>query len=211
MPVPIPYAVNYTAEAGGTVWKVVVCEHCGQMFAYQMERLGTGEGQSLFFLNNQGAQERARKAAHQNLLQKLETEFDAVPCPGCDKYQKFMFGQICWERWVPRAWGSFFLFFLAALLGGLAYLFSISSSYQHNPDIPLYMKYCLIGAAVLIGVGILWLIVSAVFCWRYDPNNTAEQAERVRLAALKTVSGETLEKLIRDTQARLGNSDLPKN
>jgi len=55
-----------------------------------MEREAMGDATSLFYLDNQGAQERALNKAQDDLRRQLEKDCDAVPCPACGWYQEHM-------------------------------------------------------------------------------------------------------------------------
>lgn len=120
MIIPIPYAKSYTATAEGSIWKVLECEHCRTLFAYQMQRRSQGDGFSPLFLDNQGAQVRALDTAKENLMKQLEADFDTIPCPECGKYQTFMFFRIRWQRWCGQIGFGLFLLFLTAPLLGIA-------------------------------------------------------------------------------------------
>src|SRR4051812_28783971 len=71
---------QYKCTVSGSIWKIVDCEQCQQVYVYPMTREVTGEGTSLYFLNNQGAKETAESEARSGLACVLEEDCDAVPC-----------------------------------------------------------------------------------------------------------------------------------
>src|SRR5262245_28452231 len=54
--IPIPTGVDYTSTVTGSVLKQVRCEQCNLEYLYEMTRSARGEGTSLLFLDNEGAQ-----------------------------------------------------------------------------------------------------------------------------------------------------------
>ena len=209
MPVPIPYAMAYTAKAGGMVWKLVGCEHCNTLFAYQMQRWAKGGAVSVFFLNNQGAQERASDLAQQKLLKMLETDFNVLPCPTCGKYQRYMYWRIQGKQWGGlQGWGAL-CFILALPIAIVGYLFSISSSYNANRDIPWMMRNCYITAGTLCGLGFALMVLSGILGARHDPNNAAEHGNRMGEAKARTISGAELEKMLAEAVAKIPSRPAP--
>lgn len=86
----IPYGRVYTATAKGSVLKEVECENCEATFAYRLERTVTGQGYSLLWLDNRGAENRSSKQAEAQLTSKLSRDIDTVACPHCGWFQKNM-------------------------------------------------------------------------------------------------------------------------
>jgi hypothetical protein len=87
-----------TTTVGGQVYKRVPCENCPTEYVYMLEREGVGIGTSLYMLNDEEARSHADEAAKDTLSQALENDFDAVPCPVCGHYQRFMFPKLMEER-----------------------------------------------------------------------------------------------------------------
>lgn len=86
----IPYAKTYHVTARGVVLRNVACEHCRTEFVYALARETAGQGTSVLFLDNQGAQEQAASNAEAELSKQLEIDVDPVPCPSCHLYQTDM-------------------------------------------------------------------------------------------------------------------------
>jgi hypothetical protein len=84
---------KYTATVTGSVWRAVTCEHCRMQWAYKLTRKAEGTGRSPYFLDNNGASDRASEEAHASLQRALANDVDPVPCPRCQKYQANMFGE----------------------------------------------------------------------------------------------------------------------
>ncbi len=114
-PIPIIWS-THSAIIRGSIVKFVRCENCSTEYLYLMEREGTGMGTSLYLLNEQGAANRAGEAAKEMLKAILEKDFDAVPCPVCGHYQRYMFSKLeRHEVQQPKGlWGQ------ALLLAGIA-------------------------------------------------------------------------------------------
>src|SRR5690242_9150309 len=67
---------RYTATVVGSVWKTICCEFCGLEWAYQLTRRAQGTGRSPYFLDNDGARQRASEEANNTLQRQLATEED---------------------------------------------------------------------------------------------------------------------------------------
>jgi hypothetical protein len=114
MLIPIPVRVTtYTASAEGAQFKTVNCENCSTEFLYKMKREASGVGTSFYGVNRQGAAEGAVSNAKELLQAVLENDFDAVPCPSCGHYQRYMFPKLVEEKslWLQ-------VLMLLGLLGG---------------------------------------------------------------------------------------------
>ncbi|MGE3805454.1 MAG: hypothetical protein AB7K24_12335, partial [Gemmataceae bacterium] len=70
----------------------VNCANCAIEYGYVLRRQASGEGTSLLFLDNTGAQRRASDAAQLKLAQELEKGVAFVPCPRCGWCQPDMVG-----------------------------------------------------------------------------------------------------------------------
>jgi len=90
IPIPIPIGARYIAAARGAVWKFVSCAHCQQSYAYLVNLEATGEDHDLLFFDGEGATQRARVKAEENLLEQSRNVVVPVPCPTCGCYQNDM-------------------------------------------------------------------------------------------------------------------------
>lgn len=100
----IPLGRVANATTLGFSARSVRCEQCGERYLYDVKREGSGEGWSLFSLDNEGARERALWRAREDLRRKLRGD-DAVPCPTCGWYQRDSVALLrarSW-RWLGRA------------------------------------------------------------------------------------------------------------
>ena len=68
----IPVGRTYTSTMTGSATKVTTCESCHEEYVYQVERKASGEGSSVMFLDNEGATDRAERAAEKSLRKALE-------------------------------------------------------------------------------------------------------------------------------------------
>jgi hypothetical protein len=99
MLIPIPVKVTtFTANTEGVRLKTVNCENCSTEFLYKMKREATGASSSFYGVNRQGAADRAASDAKALLHAYLKNDFDAVPCPACGHYQRYMFPKLVEEK-----------------------------------------------------------------------------------------------------------------
>jgi hypothetical protein len=106
---------DYVTKAEGSVLKTVVCTYCGHEYVYEMKRKATGKGLSVYYLDNQGAQDRSQRDAQSRLDAFLRDSCDPVPCPQCGSYQPAMIQRMKRVRfkWIREAvpyWIFFSLF-----------------------------------------------------------------------------------------------------
>jgi len=58
---------EYRCTMSGVALKFVLCQHCGTNYVYQMKRDVEDVAASVYFLDNKGAEERARVGAEESL------------------------------------------------------------------------------------------------------------------------------------------------
>lgn len=80
----------WTAEAHAQAERAVTCESCGCRFGYRVEITATGEARSPYFLDEEGAQQRAQERADEQLTRVFDSYVVPMPCPGCGDYQQEM-------------------------------------------------------------------------------------------------------------------------
>lgn len=156
---------KYTATAAAKAWIPVLCEHCGSMFGYLTTQEAEGTGSSPLWLDNEGAAERARKAAASSLHRKLKKANDPVPCPRCVRYQTKMTralrrGFLLKGIWIGLATG--FLWFLWIL-------------FTWDPPARSFWQTGSTGAPLILAAvaagAVLWGVIRAV---RLDPDAYAQ-------------------------------------
>jgi hypothetical protein len=163
----IPTGIDYTAQVTGSTLKVVQCEKCQANYAYVMTRTSTGHGRSILFLDNAGAQDRARQRAEDNLNYRLENACDPVPCPDCGWFQEEMLPKarktLC--QWMQTTG-------IALLIGAIAFAVVGYAGILMEKGRPA--PGC---AAPALGAGAVCALVGTVFliAWlirriRLDPN-----------------------------------------
>ncbi|MEW5742005.1 MAG: hypothetical protein AB1938_24030 [Myxococcota bacterium] len=160
----IPIGNRYSATATGAVWRPVTCEHCGAGFAYLMKRVGVGAASSLLWLRNGAAAAAARDMAQESLAAQLESDWDAVPCPGCGALQSSML-----YRWRKQRFQA-----IALALGGVlalccAVLFALVLLRLH-PSRAVVSGLRWTGVAAVAGMGVAWW-----WTQRLDPNARAKE------------------------------------
>jgi hypothetical protein len=120
----IPIGQTYTATVRASTYKPVKCESCSAHYIYKMERQAEGQGNSLLFLDNDGAKQRASDEAEQKVRQKLKDEFDTVPCPKCGCYQEAMAQVVRGRRFAFLRW----LGIAAIVVGGIVGLLEVEEA-----------------------------------------------------------------------------------
>jgi hypothetical protein len=202
--VPIPvYWTEYTATQHGSAMKTVPCENCSTVYVYLLERKTTGVGTSMYFLNEQGAADHAVSAAQETLKSELENDFDAVPCPVCGHYQRYMFPKLMQTKGL---WGVVVM--LVLLLAGC--LNAVSAVYwtaiylfgSNERALEKMLTYWGVVAAVSVIGFVLWIVKQARFR-RFDPNREDQQARiaRGRSRAITQAEWEKAQQGQRDPQA----------
>jgi Zn ribbon nucleic-acid-binding protein len=146
---------KFTATVNGRVMKLVPCENCSTEYVYVLEREGTGVGTSVYLLNP-GAEDHAVSAAQDTLQQALENDFDAVPCPKCGHYQRYMFPKLLEER---SGWGAAAVV-MALAVGVLAAVAGVywTLAYAGRPNDAalgrMATAWAVVAAAGLVGAGL---------------------------------------------------------
>lgn len=183
----IPIGTHHTSTASGTIWKAVTCDGCALEFAYRMRRSATGTGMNLAFLDPDAARRAGDRAAHA-LDQALLDGFDAVPCPGCGRYQAYMLGRVP----VPGRSSTLGVAGAGACLAGSVAGSLVGTSLLGDPVLPFLRDAspvvvgALVGAcglAVLLGIAMIFLEnrQNAQLRASFDPNaDAAARAGKAR-------------------------------
>jgi hypothetical protein len=189
--IPIPYARSYTANLSGATLKLVRCEKCHVEYVYRMERVGSGSGTSILFLENKGAQDRASQQAVNELRGLLWRECDPVPCPGCGWYQDAMIRAMRRDHWRCMQGTGLGLLAVSTISLMIAYVTWLPN-FRHSLRPPWLLPLSLI-AGVVTGVASAGLLVAkATVSARYDPNAN-DVTTRMALGRSRAVLKEELE------------------
>jgi hypothetical protein len=196
MAIPFYISQEFTSTATGAVLKFAQCEKCQTTFAYKLVRRVVGRGSSLYFLDNTGAAERARKKAESGLRDVLAKGFDAVPCPECGWFQAYMVPKFRREafRWMYVAG-------MLALIGFIVFLTAsmiVFAAAKGAPDGQILGTVFLAAAAVSFAAGTGLLAGKAVRSRMFDPNAT-DAEDRKRLGKSRSVWGVDLEQILNET------------
>lgn len=200
IPIPVVWT-QYTATASGRVLKLVPCEHCSTEYVYVLEREGEGTGNSVYLLNEDGAQTHAVSAAEDTLRQYLENDFDPVPCPACGHYQKFMFPKL--YSGSPLIQFAQLVVVMLGCVGILGALYWTAIYLLQSGDRALARMvayWALLAGLGLIGVGLRAL--ERAKARRFDPNLEDQQTriEKGRLRAITRAEFEAAQQRERDTR-----------
>jgi len=100
------WTTRWTARVSGSKTKEIKCQSCEKIYRIKVERTAYGSASAgpYGIYGNAGAR-RSFNKADENLADKLELEFDPVPCPHCGRYQSYMFYQVrslCGARHNPN-------------------------------------------------------------------------------------------------------------
>jgi len=171
---------QHTVTVEQSTVRLVVCEECDADYVYQLTRSGEGIGNSVYFLDESGAKNRAERKAKEQLAKKMRTAVDAIPCPECGHYQDHM---------IPRA--RFERSFLWLLLGGgtlvLTIVLMILGAETRLGNVGYVLGGLFFLATVVIGV------IALVIYSTYDPNRKPK-AERRALGQEKASSRRDFER-----------------
>jgi hypothetical protein len=189
---PYPYPRTYTTNLSGATLKLVRCEKCHVEYVYRMERIGSGSGTSLLFLENKGAQDRATQQAANELRGLLWRECDAVPCPDCGWYQEAMIQAMRRDhcRWMQNT--GLVLVAVSTISLVIAYVDWLPNL-PHPPGPPWLFPMSLIAGVVTGVAGAGLLVAKAALSARYDPNAN-DVKTRIALGRLRALPKEELEK-----------------
>jgi hypothetical protein len=187
--------MEYTCEVSGGTYKFVECEACQQKYVYRMVRKAKGQGDSLYFLDNAGAQDRAQSKANADLQKALANDCDPVPCPKCGSYQDDMVAKLCREYRMWMFWAGIFSIFAGVLCGALGYTFYETDS--RAAGLILY-------AAAFLGVvgGIIAIVWRRQMSDAFEPNNTPLK-DRLSIASTKAEKVKNFAKWARDKGVNL--------
>lgn len=166
--------MEYKCNLAGRTYKFVECEECKQKYVYGMVRKATGQGDSLYFLDNAGAQNRARNSAQAQLEKALANDCDPVPCPKCGSYQDDMVEKLCREYRMWMWWLGIFAIFAGVLCGALGYAF-------HGTDSRALGMGLLATGFVGIAAGIGSMVLRRHMADAFEPNRTPLQ-QRLAIA-----------------------------
>lgn len=158
--------VHHTAHVNGTASKSVQCEQCGMPFQYQIRRAASATADSFYGIAAKWTQNRAHRKATRLLEQKLEQEFDVVPCPTCGWYQKEMVLHLQQNHlaWLGRAGGA--LTFVAIVAGALAFLITLAGNEQLKSISGVLWTF----AGAMAAVGVVSLALRSILSSRRSPN-----------------------------------------
>lgn len=183
---------HYEATVRGSAVRAVRCENCQTEFVYVVSRQGLGYGVSLLYLDNAGAQDRARTQANAELRWELARGQEPVPCPGCGWYQRSMIPLLRRaHRHGMTIAGAFFLYLAALLL-----VLSVAAWFGGNPgkweSARSFAEVC--GWVTSIGFGLI--LTRKVLARRLRPNEGAPEA-RMELARKLAMRKEDFERALR--------------
>lgn len=181
----------YTSTVEGSAVKVVICEQCGQDYVYIVTRKATGEGSSVLFLDNSGAQRRAQDRAMKTLQAELDKAIEPVPCVSCGWLQQDMVREARkrYHRWMTVT-GA-----ILTLVGAIVLVITAA-----NRDMSRLPAVWAAGAVVLAG-GIALLVIRAMMLSNYDANASQEQANWATLSAGMAMTGMEYEAIIAERDA----------
>jgi hypothetical protein len=156
---------RHTVQLTASIVKEVVCEKCRTQYFYAVQCTESGLGTTVYGIDEQGAQDRARRSAGAKLENALNCAIDLVPCPNCGTYPPDMVNLLknAHMKWM-------------ALLGWLLVVVApvlLVASLAGKPVLAL--------ASIAIGLAGLGLIMGRrMSAARYDPNaGDAEERKQI--------------------------------
>jgi hypothetical protein len=213
MLIPIPVKLiklttTYTANMEGAQFKTVNCENCSTEFLYKMKREASGVGTSFSGVNKQGAADGAVSGAKELLHAYLENDFDAVPCPSCGHYQRYMFPKL--EE--AKSWWLQVLLVLALLGGsfsavGVVYWGVLIVLGERGQTIThVVMALSVLAVACLVVFGLRYL--QRARTRRFNPNAGDPEA-RIKLGRELAISKADFEHLQKQQETEVPTQIMP--
>jgi hypothetical protein len=198
--IPIPvFWTKYTATMQGQALKVVLCENCSTEYVYILEREASGVGTSVYMLNKEGAAGHAQSAAGDTLKEVLDNDFDAVPCPACGHYQRYMFPKLR----ETKGMGVVVLTIALLMIGAIAAVGALKCSLdylQHPREADfrsMITAWSVLLVVCFIGLGLS--ILNKRKIRRFDPN-VADQQARIAIGRSRAVTRAEFEKMQQEDQ-----------
>ena len=194
----VVFWTEYTANVHGRVMKLVPCENCSTEYVYELERDCTGVGTSVYGLTDDSAQDHAKSAAADTLQSYLENDFDAVPCPACGHYQKYMFPKLLETKslWGPLS--SLVVLLIGCLAGG-AILYWIIAYLRGPSDYALHRIIAAVSVLLVVcPIGISLLLINRSRIRRFDPNLVESQDDRLEKGRKRAVTKLQFEKTLKE-------------
>lgn len=178
IPIVVCWA-NYTATIQGRILKLVACENCSTEYVYVLEREGIGSGTSVYGIHEESALGNAESGAEEILEQYLTNDFDAVPCPNCGHYQRYMFPKLIDTRspWPVMAAIATLIAALVSLVSALYWGFK----YFQRPNDHTFGRLVTAGLCLVVA-GLFGICLSALQrrkAHRFDPNTVEDRHDRI--------------------------------
>jgi hypothetical protein len=198
--IPVVWKEYTCTVSGGTV-KFVECEECRQKFVYYMVRQAQGQGSSLYFLDNVGAEGRAQSAAQSSLQKQLTSDCDAIPCPKCNKFQEEMVARLKRNHRIWMYWTGLLSFFVAVITGSAGWIM-----FNHpNAGVSGVVVLCL--APLIIGLGIGLIVCRKMAASVLEPNSL-DPATRLAMAEGTCEAVDSFEKWLKQNGIELSDDDV---
>jgi hypothetical protein len=183
---------KYTATVNGRVHKLVPCENCSAEYVYVLEREGYGVGTDVYSLTDDKAEEKAVSGAEESLREYLANDFDAVPCPICGHYQRFMFPKLYETKsfWGPAARVAVLVLGVMNFIGALFWTIGYLQQPSDHALGRLLVMWSLLAVLALVG---FWLAsVERARVRDFNPNLEDQKAriEKGRSRAMTRVEFE---------------------
>ena len=173
---------TFEAAASGCIIKEVVCEQCQLRYYYQMTRLAVGSGIAPYGMGQVSAEANAEHEAKMRLRDALESDCEAVACPGCGRVQQQAIDYI--RRYIHRHWypNLRVLVWVLPLLGlFLTGLFLLVARREEPGHLAKHWSEYLLAMLCWIG---LWFLLRASRHWLIARGDWLQRAIRFAPPAL---------------------------
>jgi hypothetical protein len=164
----------YEAIVRGSAVRAVACENCQTEFVYILRRQGLGHGVSPLYLDNQGAQDRARAHANADLHKELTRGQDPVPCPECGWYQRSMIPLLRQAHRRGMMIGGAFFQYVAALF----FVLTAAAWFRGDAGIKDWVQPCAQTSGGLANIGLGLILTRKLLARRIRPNEGDPEARK---------------------------------
>ena len=172
------FGKNLTATTAGRRIEEVICEKCATQYYYELLRMGVGEASAPYYLFQNSASDRARRAAARDMAHRLDREAELVPCPSCNWVNQDLVVRYRRRLYRRAPWLGLILM-IAGLIAAPVAAAVLTDSLGHRSSVPRVTMVLIIALSLLCPSCVLW--IRSLLRRRINPNETYPRQPRVPL------------------------------